>query len=157
MWFQFRELSIGSITNPLIDIFLYSHHLSAWYCIDIVRRNSVLITHGVKGLETAWQSPTNKWFRKVPHCNLIDKSWQLYFTKEKINIWNTQSDCTPVFPTIFLKAFHFTNNIYTSIEIDKACPSQNTHRILHPSPPPQEKKNCNPFNQGHLPLSPKWL
>ena len=26
--------------------FLYSHHLSAWYCIDIVRRNSVLVTHG---------------------------------------------------------------------------------------------------------------
>ena len=26
--------------------FCYSHHLSAWYCIDIVRRNSVLITHG---------------------------------------------------------------------------------------------------------------
>ena len=26
--------------------FCYSHHFSAWYCIDIVRRNSVLITHG---------------------------------------------------------------------------------------------------------------
>ena len=29
-----------------IDIFLYSLLLSGWYCIDTVRRNSVLITHG---------------------------------------------------------------------------------------------------------------
>ena len=28
----------------MIDILLYSHHLPAWYCIDIVRRNSVLVT-----------------------------------------------------------------------------------------------------------------
>ena len=34
------------INNPLIDIFLYFHHLFAWYCIDVVRRNSVLVTHG---------------------------------------------------------------------------------------------------------------
>ena len=26
-------------------IFLYSHYFSAWYCIDIVRRNSVFVTH----------------------------------------------------------------------------------------------------------------
>ena len=26
-------------------IFLYSHYFSAWYCTDIVRRNSVLVTH----------------------------------------------------------------------------------------------------------------
>ena len=30
----------------MIDILLYSHHLPAWYCIDIVRRNSVLVTCG---------------------------------------------------------------------------------------------------------------
>ena len=29
-----------------ICIFLYSNYLSACYCIDIVRRNSVLVTHG---------------------------------------------------------------------------------------------------------------
>ena len=36
----------------MIDILLYSHHLPAWYCIDTVRRNSVLVTCGserVKG------------------------------------------------------------------------------------------------------------
>ena len=29
----------------LMAIFLYSHYFSAWCCIDIVRRNSVLVTH----------------------------------------------------------------------------------------------------------------
>ena len=38
---------IGSTKNPLfvINIFLYSRYLSAWYCFDLVRRNSVLVTH----------------------------------------------------------------------------------------------------------------
>ena len=31
---------------PIIDIFIYCHHLSAWYCIDIVRRNTVLVIRG---------------------------------------------------------------------------------------------------------------
>ena len=30
----------------MIDILLYSHHLPAWYCINIVRRNYVLVTCG---------------------------------------------------------------------------------------------------------------
>ena len=38
--------SIGSTNYPQIDIFLYSHHLPARYCIDIVRRNYVLVMHG---------------------------------------------------------------------------------------------------------------
>ena len=38
--------------NPFIGVFLFSHYLSAWYCFDIIRRNSVLVSHGsytVKG------------------------------------------------------------------------------------------------------------
>ena len=30
-----KEFGIGSTNNPLIDIFLHSHHLFAWCCIDI--------------------------------------------------------------------------------------------------------------------------
>ena len=30
----------------VIDIFLYSHHLSTWFSIDIARRNSVSVIHG---------------------------------------------------------------------------------------------------------------
>ena len=29
-----------------MDIFIYSHHLPSWYCVDIVRRNAILVTHG---------------------------------------------------------------------------------------------------------------
>ena len=36
----------------LIDIFLYSYHLPACYCINIAKRNSVLVPQGVKGLIT---------------------------------------------------------------------------------------------------------
>ena len=60
LWCFFGEFGIGSSYVPLIYIFLYSHHFSAWYCIDIVRRNSVLVTHGslrVKGCHNwrKWQ------------------------------------------------------------------------------------------------------
>ena len=36
----------------LIDIFLYSHPLLTCYCINIAKRNSVLVTQGVKELIT---------------------------------------------------------------------------------------------------------
>ena len=32
--------------NPFIGVFLFSHYLSAWYCFNIIRRNSVLVSHG---------------------------------------------------------------------------------------------------------------
>ena len=38
------EFVVGSISNPVIDIFLNSHHLSGWYCIYIARI-SFLVTH----------------------------------------------------------------------------------------------------------------
>ena len=38
----FREFSIGSTNHPQIYRFLYSHHLSGWYCVDIVRRKGYL-------------------------------------------------------------------------------------------------------------------
>ena len=45
-FYYLEEFCIGSNINPLIDVLLYSHHLSPWYCIDIVRRNSVLVIPG---------------------------------------------------------------------------------------------------------------
>ena len=39
-------MSVQRIWNSLNLTFLSSHHSMAWYCIDIVRRNSVLVTHG---------------------------------------------------------------------------------------------------------------
>ena len=66
------------IISKLI-FFLYSHYLSVWFCIDIVRRNSVLVTHGslrVKG----WQ--TVKW------CH-----YMLLSNTEKLQC-NNQNCCT---------------------------------------------------------------
>ena len=40
------EFCFGSTNKPLVDVFLYSHHLSARFCIDIVKINFVLVAHG---------------------------------------------------------------------------------------------------------------
>ena len=42
----------------MIDILLYSHHLPAWYCIVIVRRNSVLVTCGSERVKHPGFLPT---------------------------------------------------------------------------------------------------
>ena len=47
----YREFSIGSTDNLKIDIFLYFHHLSAWYFIDIVGEIIPWSLMGVKGLK----------------------------------------------------------------------------------------------------------
>ena len=46
-----ENLVLDQLENPLIDIFVYSYHLSAWFCIDFVKRYSVLVTHGAQGLK----------------------------------------------------------------------------------------------------------
>ena len=43
-----ENLVLDQLIISKIDIFLYSHHLSSKHCIDIVRRNSLLATHGSK-------------------------------------------------------------------------------------------------------------
>ena len=42
-----ENLILDQLINPKLIFFLYSHHSSGWYCIDIVRRYSVLVTHGL--------------------------------------------------------------------------------------------------------------
>ena len=57
-WFSlcyFGEFGIRSISYSIIDIFPHSHHLSVWYCIDIVRRNSVLVTHESQRVKSSFQ------------------------------------------------------------------------------------------------------
>ena len=43
---------------PKFIFFFFSHHLSASYCIDIVRINSVLDTHGSKRVKEDLKSNT---------------------------------------------------------------------------------------------------
>lgn len=56
---QFGEYGIGSTNISLINIFLSSHSLSAWYCVNIVTGNSILVTLGswkVNTKESTWSS-----------------------------------------------------------------------------------------------------
>ena len=39
-----ENLVLDQLIISQFDIFIYSHLLSAWYCIDTVRRNSVSVT-----------------------------------------------------------------------------------------------------------------
>ena len=41
-----ENLLLDRLIISFIDIFLYSHYLSPCYCMDIVRRNSVLVARG---------------------------------------------------------------------------------------------------------------
>ena len=54
LWRWFGEFGIGFATNPHIENFLFSHHLSAWYSIGIVRKNYVLVPLG------SWRVKSNK-------------------------------------------------------------------------------------------------
>ena len=49
---KFQEFGNRSANNPLIDFFGCYPHLSAWYCIDNVRRNFLLVTNRVSGLKS---------------------------------------------------------------------------------------------------------
>ena len=40
------NLVLGSINDPLFDMFLFPRHLPALYCIYVLRGNSVSVTHG---------------------------------------------------------------------------------------------------------------
>ena len=66
------EFSIGSISKPIIDIFLYSHHLSARYCTDIVRRYSALVTHSslkIKSQLTSFHNHRSIWSNQHSNCS----------------------------------------------------------------------------------------
>ena len=54
---QFGGFGIGSTNNPLIDIFLYSRYLSAWFCIDVVKGNSLLVTYRSERVNCSNKSP----------------------------------------------------------------------------------------------------
>ena len=69
---------MGSTNFPLFYIFLYSHHFSAKYCIDNVRRNSVLITNRSKRvkmwlLKGGHNKITRKYMDSLKRYNL--KKW----------------------------------------------------------------------------------
>ena len=63
---QFGEYGIGSTNISLINIFLSSHSLSAWYCVNIVTGNSILVTHG------SWQVSISN-YSSIPKNNFWER------------------------------------------------------------------------------------
>ena len=91
---------MGSANNPVIDIFLSSHYLSAWYCTDIVRRNSVMVTHGIVRLNNisvrsdvlyrgklgyGSQEYPIKTDQRIPYSDLLRKSLLRLLNSEHAN------------------------------------------------------------------------
>ena len=52
----FEEFGSRSANSPVLYIFPYSQQLSAWYYIDIVKRNSVLVAHGSERVKESFNS-----------------------------------------------------------------------------------------------------
>ena len=101
-----EKLGIGSAINPLIDIFLHSHHLSAWYCTDIVRRNSFLVTYGVKGSS----EPRVMWSFSLFTCLTASCSSRLVTISS--GIWRTTLLLFAPISWITGNVRHFNNSDY---------------------------------------------
>ena len=70
------EFFIVLTNKPLIDVFLYSHHSSAWNCIYFVRRNSVLVTHGYTMIRLNQLMRENpSWHGKLKRNSLSMRLW----------------------------------------------------------------------------------
>ena len=72
------ESGFGSTNDSQTDIFIFCHHLSVWYCIDTVGRNSLLVTHGVEGFVPLFQKKISRTF---PGLRLILNPWTLSFPR----------------------------------------------------------------------------
>ena len=99
--------------NPLIYNFLYSHFLSAWYCIDIVRRNSVLVTRDIQEVNNIWNDVLFIlgviWVNSCSHKEREGRLFVVFFF-QYLTLWKfffTISDhAFSVFPSL-LYNFHF--------------------------------------------------
>ena len=74
-WCFFREFCIGSTYNfPLpVILSLFPSLVSAWCCIDIVKRNSVSVTHGLRHLGKLLMLKDVMWLNSN---NMVLPSWQ---------------------------------------------------------------------------------
>ena len=89
-----ENLVLNQLIVPYLRFFLYSHYSSAWHCIDIVRRNSVLVTHGsyMLRVKCLWGDVTTL---------LIGKQWYYFYLAcfLSLNFWDTSHyDSSTVFP-----------------------------------------------------------
>ena len=108
----------------MIDILLYSHHLPTWHCIDIVRRNSVLVTCASERVKENPLQKVNKhisyhfsgWRQRtrsgMNYCPPIKAIWKKKIgTKSKNTIFNKYSFILSFNPIIFSFIYSFTHSL----------------------------------------------
>ena len=81
LWCKLGEFGFGSTNNPLIDLFSFSHHLWAWYHVDTVRRNSILVTHGSLSV--------NRDCDTIPKLSNYSAKYFLHFSVENVRQFTT--------------------------------------------------------------------
>ena len=124
-WFYFWEFGIGSANNPLIDTFLGSHQLCSWFCIDIVRRISLLVTHGNCRIEKEKKGKTDHdskicLLKNDPLYNYM-KKWNSVF-QSRFRTWQENTNGLTIEYLRWYK-FSWSNHIPLNIpEAREKCP-----------------------------------
>ena len=81
---------IGSTNNPLIDTFLGSHHLSSWFCIDIVRLKFLdsIVNLNLESFWSKWihhHAEIHHSWRRINICYTLQR--QSFFLVWNNNLW----------------------------------------------------------------------
>ena len=71
-----ENLLLDQLVLPLLIIFFSSYCLSAWYCIVLERRNSVMVTHGSLRVKVEIQQLTTPRFMWVKNSDVWSSAWK---------------------------------------------------------------------------------
>ena len=137
----FREFSIGSTNYPQIDIFLYSHHLSGWYC-----KEKFCLGHSwkLKGLEIAhsvfgtahreyFKSATKRMTKYILGLNVMNCTLFCLnlFIKFLFNWHVVPLLCTLMIYRAQLRSFHQGQPLPSSLSILESTPQvRGLHAII---------------------------
>ena len=109
-------VSVGSTNNPSIDSPLYSYHLRARSCIDIVMRNSVLVTHGHSYVKPNTLKVSFSWYSRMFFiCMEKAKGTSTFYPKTMK--WDKDTHYTQIklLPAKTLILLFATTNLHTKI------------------------------------------
>ena len=143
-----REFDRRSLKQfPLVDHFINSHYLFSWWCIDIVRRMLILVTHAQDiVLQTIWPwiitfsyIPRARWFKGQSDLKTdyamdifvvsVFLRWLLmvfcfrffFFCRENFMV-QSRDGCS----LVVRKQYYFVKTIFLAIKLSTRC------AVLHP-------------------------
>ena len=106
-WCKNGEFGIGSTSKSPNWYFLHCHHLPTWYYIDILRRNSALVTH--KGLRV------NMWLIIfVKSINGLVSEKQVFQSCHSLTF---QASFSAISLIVVHKWDHFLTNTYRHLQV----------------------------------------